>query len=46
MTEKDAVKCQSFARDNFWMLPVTAALPAEFFVGLDKQLKTLTEEAR
>ncbi len=24
MTEKDAVKCDSFARDNWWYLPVTA----------------------
>ncbi len=22
MTEKDAVKCQSFAQDNWWYLPV------------------------
>ena len=24
MTEKDAVKCSAFARDNFWFLPVAA----------------------
>jgi tetraacyldisaccharide 4'-kinase len=24
MTEKDAIKCRSFARDNWWMLPVDA----------------------
>ncbi len=24
MTEKDAVKCQAFAQDNYWCLPVTA----------------------
>lgn len=26
MTEKDAVKCQSFAQPNFWVLPVDAAI--------------------
>ena len=30
MTEKDAVKCQNFARDNFWFLPITAILPTNF----------------
>ncbi len=28
MTEKDAVKCRSFALDNWWYLPVSAELPA------------------
>jgi tetraacyldisaccharide 4'-kinase len=32
MTEKDAVKCTSFARPNFWVLPVRAEI--------DKQLLT------
>lgn len=27
MTEKDAVKCRSFAQDNWWYLPVDAELP-------------------
>ena len=26
MTEKDAVKCRGFARDNWWYLPVEAQL--------------------
>lgn len=26
MTEKDAVKCQHFAQDNWWYLPVSAAI--------------------
>ena len=26
MTEKDAVKCQSFARENYWYLPVDAQI--------------------
>jgi tetraacyldisaccharide 4'-kinase len=28
MTEKDAVKCRSFAPDNCWCLPVSASFPA------------------
>ncbi|MFT5033872.1 MAG: tetraacyldisaccharide 4'-kinase [Bermanella sp.] len=46
MTEKDAVKCAGFASEHHWYLPVTAALPAEFFMALDKKLKTLNEEDR
>ena len=34
MTEKDAVKCQRFARDNWWYIPVTAVLPDDFGVYL------------
>ena len=30
MTEKDAVKCQRFARENLWYLPIEAQLPAGF----------------
>ncbi len=29
MTEKDAVKCHAFARDNWWYLPVDAELQGE-----------------
>lgn len=31
MTDKDAVKCASFARPNWWRLPVQAVLPMAFF---------------
>jgi len=34
MTEKDAVKCKSFAGDNCWYLPVTATLDKDFDVKL------------
>jgi tetraacyldisaccharide 4'-kinase len=34
MTEKDAVKCQRFARDNWWYVPVDVVLPEEFGVHL------------
>lgn len=30
MTEKDAVKCKTFATANHWVVPVSAQLPAEF----------------
>jgi tetraacyldisaccharide 4'-kinase len=30
MTEKDAVKCRTFADQRFWYLPVQAELPIEF----------------
>lgn len=39
MTEKDAVKCRSFARENHWYLPVDAQLTPEFGERLLKQLK-------
>lgn len=29
MTEKDAVKCQHFAQDNWWYLPVSAELNSQ-----------------
>lgn len=30
MTEKDAVKCTDFAKDDWWYLPVNASLPTVF----------------
>ena len=38
MTEKDAVKCQRFARPNWWFVPVNAELPAEFYDQLAGRL--------
>ncbi|AFJ47590.1 tetraacyldisaccharide 4'-kinase [Shimwellia blattae] len=38
MTEKDAVKCRAFARDNWWYLPVDARFPA---ADAEKLLATL-----
>lgn len=31
MTEKDAVKCRGFAKDNWFYLPITAVLPESFW---------------
>jgi len=39
MTEKDAVKCRDFARENHWYMPVDAQLDSEFGERLLKQLK-------
>lgn len=41
MTEKDAVKCHSFARPNDWYLPVTADLGRDFVERLDQLLGDL-----
>ncbi|WP_422679625.1 tetraacyldisaccharide 4'-kinase [Candidatus Methylopumilus universalis] len=30
MTEKDAIKCEKFARDNFWYLPVVVEIDSRF----------------
>lgn len=34
MTEKDAVKCQRFASENWWYIPINAVLPDDFGVHL------------
>jgi len=39
MTEKDAVKCHAFAKDDWWSVPVTAELPATFFDAVAARLK-------
>lgn len=39
MTEKDAVKCREFAKDNWWYLPVTAKLSEQFRDNLLKALQ-------
>lgn len=38
MTEKDAVKCLSFARDNFWVLPVNAELDRQMLTYILNKL--------
>ena len=39
MTEKDAVKCKTFARANWWALAVTAELDDRFLTRLLKKLR-------
>ncbi|WLI78547.1 tetraacyldisaccharide 4'-kinase [Kosakonia sp. H02] len=41
MTEKDAVKCRSFAQDNWWYLPVDAQLEGQQVEKLLLELLTL-----
>ena len=41
MTEKDAVKCQGFANEHCWFLPVEAKLDEKFEVGLLEKLRGL-----
>ena len=38
MTEKDAVKCKHFAKENFWSLPIYADVDEELFKKLTKKL--------
>ncbi|XKM12578.1 tetraacyldisaccharide 4'-kinase [Orbaceae bacterium ac157xtp] len=43
MTEKDAVKCKSFAESNWWYLPVDAQLSKSFIIDLCNKIKELTK---
>jgi tetraacyldisaccharide 4'-kinase len=43
MTEKDAVKCTSFAHKDWWFLPVSAKLPHQFETRLLAQLKQVSQ---
>jgi len=45
MTEKDAVKCQSFAQDNWYYLPVNASLDSDFLPQLLLKLKELNHDS-
>ncbi|MGO4503454.1 MULTISPECIES: tetraacyldisaccharide 4'-kinase [unclassified Dyella] len=39
MTEKDAVKCRTFAQAHWWSVPVRAVLPKAFFDDIDARLR-------
>jgi tetraacyldisaccharide 4'-kinase len=39
MTEKDAVKCKSFAKENFWYLPIYANVEERLFKKIIKKLR-------
>lgn len=45
MTEKDAVKCLSFADERFYFLPVSAKLSKQFLQSLMEQIKAITHES-
>jgi len=40
MTDKDAVKCRSFARPNWWRVPVRANLPESFYDAVARRITT------
>ncbi|OLQ73388.1 tetraacyldisaccharide 4'-kinase [Photobacterium proteolyticum] len=44
MTEKDAVKCQTFAQPNWWYLPVDAVLPAPEAEAIINRIIEVKEE--
>lgn len=46
MTEKDAVKCASFANDWHYSVAVTAALPEAFWVALLDRVESLRPQAQ
>ncbi len=41
MTEKDAVKCEEFATEDMWYLPISAQMANTFIHRLDKRLKEI-----
>jgi tetraacyldisaccharide 4'-kinase len=46
MTEKDAVKCRTFAEDHWWYLPVDAQLAGEMPEHLLRELLTLAHHGQ
>ncbi|HIF9230374.1 TPA: tetraacyldisaccharide 4'-kinase [Photobacterium damselae] len=44
MTEKDAVKCHGFARDNWWYLPVDAEIDSEHATAIINQIIEVKEK--
>jgi tetraacyldisaccharide 4'-kinase len=41
MTDKDAVKCRSFAKPGWWRVPVRAHLPEAFHMALIEQMSSI-----
>ena len=46
MTDKDAIKCADFARADWWRVPASAQLPAEFFAQLLQRLDARASATR
>ncbi len=44
MTEKDAVKCQSFAQENWWYLPVSAEFSSQDKTRILNRIKEVMED--
>ena len=39
MTEKDAVKCRKFAKENFWYIPIFTNVEEKLFIDMKKKLR-------
>ena len=46
MTDKDAVKCKAFAKEDWWSLSISATLPKEFEVQFLKKLSRYRNEQK
>ncbi|MEF1291329.1 tetraacyldisaccharide 4'-kinase, partial [Vibrio sp. M260118] len=44
MTEKDAVKCSSYAQDNWWYLPVSAEFATHDEARILNKIKEVKEQ--
>jgi len=44
MTEKDAVKCAEFAKDNWWFLPVSASISHQDEQHIVETIKEVMEQ--
>ena len=45
MTDKDAIKCQRFAREGWWRVPVRATLPAAFVDALCERIRAAADRS-
>ena len=46
MTDKDAIKCRDFTQADWWRVPTSAQLPAEFFAQLLQRLEACSSGTR
>lgn len=46
MTEKDAVKCRAFARENWYYLPVSAQLPPSFWAAFKQKIERVLAQKK
>jgi tetraacyldisaccharide 4'-kinase len=44
MTEKDAIKCKSFAKNNYWVLPIRSHINSEFLRDFLKKLEAFSPQ--
>jgi tetraacyldisaccharide 4'-kinase len=46
MTEKDAVKCKTFAQPNWFYLPISASLPDSFWAAFQQKIERICEQKK